>query len=160
MSQQNYPERADHLDVRGSATLFTLSDKAGIGAVTGTLEGAAYGEPTSEPAEHGDGRFTYTMFHHFFAKDGSRLFTHDQAIMRPATRTEEKTALEVDYTIVEATGRFAGFSGTFHGKGWLKPEGEGAVAGNHTTGVIRFDGTIHRDVANAQHTNRIAHAAS
>ncbi|MEV7045558.1 hypothetical protein [Amycolatopsis sp. NPDC051061] len=144
MSRRASPAAADRIDVRGSATLFTLSDTAGIGAVTGTLEGAAYGEPTSEPTELGDGRLSYSMFHHFFGNDGSRLFTRDRAVMRPATDAGDKTGLDVDYTIVEGTGRFAGFSGTFHGSGWLEPAAAGDVTGKHTTGVIRFRGAIHR----------------
>ncbi len=44
--------------------------------------------------------------------------------------------------MVEATGRFAGYRGTFRSRGWVsKPEGEGAV-GQHAVGVVRFTGEI------------------
>jgi hypothetical protein len=52
--------------------------------------------------------------------------------------------LEVEYTVVEATGRFAGHRGTFRSRGWIKPvDGEGA-AGGRSVGVVRFEGKICR----------------
>ncbi|PXX59824.1 hypothetical protein DFR70_111209 [Nocardia tenerifensis] len=133
----------DRIVMNGSATLLTVTDTAGIGAVTGTVTGAAYGEPTSELVKLDDGSLTYTMFHEFLDHDGSRLYTNDRAFLRPGADGESST-LEVEYTVAEATGRFAGYSGTFRSRGWLKtPPGDEALA-QHSVGAVQFEGEIHR----------------
>ncbi|WP_409180087.1 hypothetical protein F9C11_26610 [Amycolatopsis sp. VS8301801F10] len=131
----------DRLSMTGSATLFTLTKTTGIGAVTGTVNGAAYGEQTSEVEELGDGRIAYTMFHQFLDSDGSRLRTHDRAALSAGAPGEPST-LEVEYAVVEATGRFEGCSGTFRSRGWLRiPPGEEGLV-QHSVGVVQFAGEL------------------
>jgi len=132
---------AECTNMGGTANLFTLTEKSGIGAVTGVVDGAAYGEPTSEPEDIGDGSFTFAMFHHFLDKDGSRLHTHDRVTVRVDPKTEV-SAMEVEYTVVDGTGRFVGYGGTFRSRGWTKPADDGD--GAHTVGVVRFEGQICR----------------
>ncbi len=56
----------------------------------------------------------------------------------------EGSTLEVEYTVVEGTGRFAGYGGTFRSRGRVKPiEGESA-SGKRSVGVVRFEGKICR----------------
>ncbi|TDV56203.1 hypothetical protein [Actinophytocola oryzae] len=126
------------ISMGGTANLLTLTEKSGIGAVTGTVDGAAYGEPTSEPEDAGDGSLTFTMFHHFLDKDGSRLHTRDRVTVRVDPETDV-TFMEVEYTVVEGTERFAGYGGTFRSRGWTKPDGA------HTAGVVRFEGRLCRE---------------
>jgi hypothetical protein len=64
------------------------------------------------------------MFHHFLDRDGSSLHSHDKAVMQPDPRGGGSMLLEVEYTVVEATGRFAGHVGTFRSRGWvMAPDG-------------------------------------
>lgn len=135
--------QSDCISMGGTANLFTITEKSGIGAVTGTIEGAAYGEPTSEFQDLGGGAFAYTMMHYFLDKDGSALHTHDKAIMRQDPKGNGGT-LEVEYTVVEATGRFAGFGGTFKSRGWIKPVEEANEPPTRNVGVVRFEGKIRR----------------
>jgi hypothetical protein len=143
MSAQGEREMNGCISMGGTANLFTITEKSGIGALTGAIDGAAYGEPTSDFKDLGNGSFAYTMMHYFLDKDGSMLHTHDKAIMRQDPRGEGGT-LEVEYTVVEATGRFAGYSGTFRSRGWVKPtEGENPSS-KRSVGVVRFEGKICR----------------
>lgn len=127
----------------GTANLITLTEKSGIGAMTGTVDGAAYGERTSDLHGDGNGGYEYTMYHVFFDKDGSRLHTQDQVVLHAPGEGGVST-LEGEYTVVEATGRFAGYRGTFRSRGWVStPQGEDAV-GQGAVGVVRFTGEICR----------------
>ncbi|NUQ98413.1 MAG: hypothetical protein HOY79_18290 [Streptomyces sp.] len=127
----------------GTANLLTLTERSGIGAMTGTIDGVAYGEPTSELNSVGDGRFEYTMFHVFLDKDGSRLRTLDQAVLQTSEQ-EPVAALAVEYTVVEATGRFEGYGGTFRSRGWVSmPQGQDGVD-ERAVGVVRFEGRLCR----------------
>ena len=56
-----------------------MTEKSGIGVVTGTIDGAAYGEPTGDLKDLGNGNVEFTMMHYFLDKDGSSLHTHDKA---------------------------------------------------------------------------------
>jgi hypothetical protein len=143
MVSQRHTEAPARISMGGTANLFTLTEKSGIAAVTGTIDGAAYGEPTSDLNSVGNGRFEYTMYHVFLDKDGSMLRTQDQAVLHGSTGDGVST-LEVEYTVVEATGRFAGYGGTFRSRGWVSmPEGEDAID-QHAVGVVRFEGEICR----------------
>jgi len=93
--------------------------------------------------DRGNGEFEFTMMHYFLDKDGSRLHTHDKAVMRPDPKGDGNT-LEVEYTVVEATGRFGGHGGTFRSRGWLKAVDGANSAGPHGVGVVRFEGKICR----------------
>jgi hypothetical protein len=129
----------DVISMGGTANLFTITEKSGIGVITGTIEGAAYGEPTSDMKDLGNGDFEFTMMHYFLDKDGSRLHTHDEAKIHPYPNGDG-TTLAVEYTVVEATGRFTGYGGTFSSRGWLKPvDGPNAA---RSVGVVRFEGQI------------------
>ncbi|MCP2167083.1 hypothetical protein [Goodfellowiella coeruleoviolacea] len=136
-------EAPDCISLGGTASLFTLTENSGIGAITGTIDGAAYGENTSELTSVGAHSFEYTMYHVFLDKDGSTLRTQDRAVLRTSTE-DGASLLEVEYTVVEGTGRFTGYEGTFRSRGWLStPEGKDAIA-QHAVGVVRFAGTICR----------------
>jgi hypothetical protein len=143
MTAQPETDLPDCISMGGTANLLTLTEKSGIGVLTGTIEGAAYGEPTSDMKDLGDGKVEFAMTHVFLDRDGSRLHTHDKAVMRSDPRSGGST-LEVEYTVVEATGRFAGYLGTFRSRGWVKAlNGDGA--GSHrSVGAVRFEGEICR----------------
>jgi hypothetical protein len=143
MTAQDETDVNDYISMGGTANLFTIMEKNGMGVLTGAIDGAAYGEPTSDLKDLGNGDFEFTMMHYFLDKDGSSLHTHDKAVMRPDPKGEGST-LEVEYTVVQASGRFAGYGGTFISRGWVKAiDGENAP-GQHSVGVVRFEGAIRR----------------
>ena len=83
------------------------------------------------------------MMHYFLEKDDSRLHTQDKAVMHPDPKGEG-SALEVEYTVVQALGRFASYGATFRSRGWVKAiDGENAPA-SIVVGVVRFEGAIRR----------------
>jgi hypothetical protein len=130
------------ISMGGTANLLTLTEKSGMGVLTGAIEGAAYGEPTGEMTDLGDGKVGFSMMHHFLDRDGSRLHTHDKAFMQPDPRGG--SLLDVEYTVAEATGRFAGHAGTFRSRGWVKPVDAEGAGGPRSVGVVRFEGKICR----------------
>ncbi|WP_116201544.1 hypothetical protein [Amycolatopsis circi] len=143
MTDQAPTARGERISMEGAATLLTVTKTTGIGAMTGAVNGAAYGESTSEQTELADGRLTYTMFHQFLDHDGSRLHTIDRAVLGPGADGESST-LEVEYTVVEATGRFEGCSGTFRSRGWLKTPPDDGASAQQSVGAVRFEGEIRR----------------
>ena len=126
MTAPDETEVNDYISMGGSANLFTITEKSGTGVLTGTLDGAAYGEPTGDLKDLRNGDCEFTMMHYFLDKDGSRLHTHDKAAIHPDPKGEGST-LEVEYTVVEATGRFEGHGGTFRSRGWVKAIGGGSA---------------------------------
>ncbi|MFJ3819944.1 hypothetical protein [Streptomyces nodosus] len=143
MAIQRHTEAPDCISMGGTANLFTMTERSGIGAMTGTIDGAAYGENTSDLNSVGNGRLEYTMCHVFLDKCGSKLRTQDRAVLQTSTEDGVST-LEVEYTVVEATGRFAGYGGAFRSRGWLSMrEGENGID-QHAVGVVRFEGEICR----------------
>ena len=143
ITAQDESEVNDCISMGGTANLFTITEKSGIGVLTGTIDGAAYGEPTSDLKDLGNGDFEFTMMHYFLDKDGSRLHTHDKAVMHPDPKGEGST-LEVEYTVVQASGRFAGYGGTFRSRGWVKAIDGESAPGQHSVGVVHFEGVIRR----------------
>jgi hypothetical protein len=143
MTAQDENEMNACISMGGTANLFTITEKSGIGDLTGTIDGAAYGEPTSDFRELGNGNCAYTMMYYFLDKDGSMLQTHDTAVMRQDPKGEGGT-LEVEYTVVEGTGRFAGYDGTFRSRGWVKPIDGESTSGKRSVGVVRLEGKICR----------------
>jgi hypothetical protein len=143
MEKKIAAEANDCISMGGTANLFTMTERNGIGAMTGTIDGAAYGEPTSELKDIGNGDLEFTGFHYFLDKDGSTLYTHDKSVMHlnPAGGAN---SFEVAYTVVTATGRFAGYGGTFRSRGWLKTGGGESAVSQHAVGVVRFEGEICR----------------
>ena len=81
----------DYISMGGTANLFTITEKSGIGVMTGTIDGAAYGESTSDLKDLGNGDFEFTMMHYFLDKDGSVLQTRDKAVMHPGPKGEGST---------------------------------------------------------------------
>ena len=47
MAAQDETEVNDYLSMGATANLSTSTEKSGMGVLTGTIDGAAYGEPTS-----------------------------------------------------------------------------------------------------------------
>jgi hypothetical protein len=133
----------DRIVMGGTANLFTMSETHGIGAITGTIDGAAYGAPTSDLVDAGDGVVEFTGYHYFLDKDGSSLYTHDRSVMH-LNPIGGANAFEVAYTVVEATGRFEGFGGTFRSRGWLKAGDPENPVAKHAVGMVRFEGELSR----------------
>lgn len=145
MTSQSHGEAAEYMSIGGTANLFTLTEKSGIGALTGTIDGAAYGEVTSDLNSLGDGRYEYTMYHVFLDIDGSRLRTEDRAVLHSPSE-DGTSVLEAEYTVVEATGRFAGYRGSFRSRGWVSTSAGDDALGQRAVGVARFDGEICREL--------------
>lgn len=125
----------DIISMGGTANLLNINELSGIGALTGTINGAGYGAPTGEMNDMGNGRMEFTGIHYFLDRDGSTLHTHDKAVIH-VDPDGGPTTLEVEYTVVEASGRFEGYGGTFRSRGWLN--------GVRGVGVVRFEGAISR----------------
>jgi hypothetical protein len=133
----------DSIDMGGTATLLTVSETQGMGALTGAINGAAIGGPKGAMKDLGDGTFELSLYHWFLDRDGSTLYTEDKEILRRDPKSEVYL-MEVAYTVIKATGRFEGYRGTFYSRGWLKANiGDGNVSGQ-SVGAVRFEGQLSR----------------
>lgn len=135
---------ADCINMGGMATLLTVREDQGFGALTGAINGASIGGPRGEMKDLGDGVFELSLYHWFLDQDGSTIYTHD----RETIRLDEKSGnyiMDVWYTVVEATGRFEGYSGTFQSHGWLKSATQDGNVAGQSHGMVRFFGKICRE---------------
>jgi hypothetical protein len=133
----------DCIDMGGTATLLTVSEKQGMGALTGAINGAAIGGPKGEMKDIGNGSFELSLYHWFLDRDGSTIYTEDKEILR-LDSTPDVYLMEVAYTVVKSTGRFEGYRGTFHSRGWLKANISGSTVSGQAVGVVRFEGQLCR----------------
>ncbi len=127
-------KNTDKLLSGGTANVAYISESEGIAAMTGTLKGGAYAHVTSDHRDVGNGRFEFDMEDFFIYTDGSTIVANDKSCVQEAA--EEITAGSTDYTVVNATGRFAGFTGPFGRRG-----GRFFDKG---IGVLRFEGELNR----------------
>jgi hypothetical protein len=99
----------------------------------GEFDGPIWAQATSPIPDLAGGTGEFTMRHEFMNKDGSRLSTTDvaTAVVVPGTG---KVSLTVQHTVIGATGRWAGRTGTFPSFG-LHDFATGE-------GVQRFGGTL------------------
>jgi hypothetical protein len=131
----------DFIEMGGTANVRATSERNGIGAMTGTINGAAYGEIVSAVRDVGGGTIEFNGIHHFLDKDGSSLYTNDVNTVHidPHGRGNVMTVV---YKVARGTGRFAGYGGSFTGTG-LMMSGNDAF-NSETVGVVRFSGRLQR----------------
>jgi hypothetical protein len=134
----------DCIDMGGTASLFTMNATHGLGACTGAIDGTAYGAPMGEMKELEPGVYELMLYHWFLHKDGSAIYTQDREILRfdAATNT---FGMEVEYTVMESSGRFEGYRGTFRGRGSFGARSIDGLSEEHSVGAIRFEGKLCRE---------------
>jgi hypothetical protein len=132
----------DCINMGGTANLFTVGEKSGIGAVTGAIDGASYGETTGAVKDLGNGDYESPGVHYFLDKDGSVIYTTGKTVMH-MTPGAQFIYFNATYTVVTASGRFEGYGGTFTSHGWVRG-GFGDGVSERAVGVARFEGQLHR----------------
>lgn len=110
--------------------------RSGVAAMAGAFEGAVRFEQTSDfETVDDEGRLEATFTHFFVTADGSTLRTEDQSWGYAVPGTDYIVGGGA-YTVVEATGRFEGYEGTFQSWGTFAPaKGEA---------VLRYEGELCR----------------
>lgn len=140
MTNNDAESREECLHVSGSGYLFSWNG-GGIGAMSGTIDGVGYSQPSGERKILDDGSIEATGSHYFLDKDGSVLHTSDRAVLRIGPNGDG--SYQTTYTVVWGTGRFAGYTGSFNGRGILKAIGDGPAEG-HRTGAVHYEGRLVR----------------
>lgn len=112
--------------------------RSGVAAMAGDLAGGVYFRQIGEFRDAGNGRSEGEFEHMFVTEDGSTIYTRDQSwgISVPGT---DYIVGGAAYTVVKATGKFEGFTGTFHSWGTFAP-GKGQA-------ILRYEGQICRPSA-------------
>lgn len=132
----------DAMHVGGTVNVFSWGGKGGIGVMTGTIDGTGYSE-VLEASEAGEGRFRASVMHYFLDRDGSVIHTRDVCNILPDPGGDaDLKHMESEYTVVWATGRFAGYEGSFRSRGWIRSGGE--VPDGNSYGGLRYSGTLYR----------------
>jgi hypothetical protein len=107
--------------------------RSGAAAMVGNIEGAVSFRQIGDFKDVGGGRSEGRFEHMFVTTDGSTLRTNDLSWGRAVPNTDYIVG-GAAYTVVEGTGRFAGFSGTFNSWGTFAPKKRQAV--------LRYSGQI------------------
>ena len=110
--------------------------RSGVAAMAGAFEGGVTFRQIGEFTDVGGGRLEGRFEHHFTTADGSSLRTEDVSWGYAVGDTGYIVGGGA-YTVVEATGRFAGYRGTFRSWGTFAP-GKGQA-------VLRYEGRICRE---------------
>jgi hypothetical protein len=109
--------------------------RSGVAAMAGEFEGGVTFRQIGDFKDVGNGRLEGQFEHMFVTADGSTLRTRDLSWGYAVPNTDYIVGGGA-YTVVDATGRFAGMRGTFNSWGTFAPKKGQAV--------LRYDGQICR----------------
>jgi hypothetical protein len=128
---------AECLDMGGMGNYNYYADGlSGVAAMAGAFEGGVHFQQTSEFEQVNDeGRLEANFTHMFVTADGSTIQTEDRSWGYAVGDTGYIVGGGA-YTVVNATGRFEGFEGTFNSWGTFAP-GKGAA-------ILRYEGQVCR----------------
>ena len=121
------------LDVGGLALAEALDETNLVAAFAGDFSSASARIVGERETATG---LVLDMQHHFLSDRNGLLKTQDKAVLTRVSGKESVYMLEIEYNIVNATGVFEGYRGTFRSYGLFK-HGEGEV-------VLRYEGQICR----------------
>lgn len=109
--------------------------RSGVAAMAGDFAGGVYFRQIGEFRDAGNGRSEGEFEHMFVTEDGSTIYTRDQSwgVAVPGT---DYIVGGAAYTVVNATGKFEGFTGTFSSWGTFAPHKGQAI--------LRYEGQICR----------------
>ncbi|MGP1256436.1 MAG: hypothetical protein ACTS10_18595 [Kiloniellales bacterium] len=109
--------------------------RSGVAAMAGDLAGGVYFRQVGEFVTLENGALEGRFKHMFVTADGSTIRTEDVSWAIPVEGSDYLVG-GAAYSVVEATGAFEGFTGTFHSWGTFAPHKGQAV--------LRYDGQICR----------------
>ncbi len=121
------------LDVGGLALAEALDETSLVAAIAGDFTSASARIVGEHETTTG---LVLDMQHHFLSDRNGLLKTQDKAVLTRVSGKESTYMLEIEYNIVNATGVFEGYRGTFRSYGLFK-HNEGEV-------VLRYEGEICR----------------
>ena len=127
--------RADNvcLDVGGLALAEAMDETSLFATIAGDFSSASARIVAERETSTG---LVLDMQHYFLSDRNGLLKTEDEAVLTRVSGKESVYMLEIEYSIVDATGVFEGYRGTFRSYGLFK-HSEGEV-------VLRYEGEICR----------------
>ncbi|CAA9584468.1 MAG: Methionyl-tRNA synthetase [uncultured Thermomicrobiales bacterium] len=114
---------------------YAADGKSGVAALAGNIRGGVHFRQIGEFRDVGGGRLEGEFEHMFVTEDGSTLRTRDKSWGVPVPGTDYIVG-GAAYTVVDGTGEFEGFKGTFRSWGTFAPK-EGKA-------ILRYEGQICR----------------
>ena len=112
--------------------------RSGVAVMVGDLAGGVHFRQIGEFVSREEGRLEGRFEHMFVTPDGSTIRTQDVSWALPVEGTDYLLG-GAAYTVVEATGTYEGFTGTF--RSW------GTFAPHKGQAVLRYEGRICRSTA-------------
>lgn len=112
--------------------------RSGVAAMAGDLAGGVHFRQVGEFVTSTSGTLEGRFEHMFVTEDGSTIRTEDKSWAIPVEGSDYLVG-GAAYTVVEATGAYEGFSGTFHSWGTFAPHKGQAI--------LRYEGKICRQDA-------------
>lgn len=109
--------------------------RSGVAAMSGDFSGGVSFRQVGDFKDVGKGRSEGVFEHMFVTEDGSTIRTRDKSwgIAVPGT---DYIVGGAAYTVVDATGKYKGYTGTFHSWGTFAPSKKKAI--------LRYEGQICR----------------
>ncbi len=114
---------------------YAKDGRSGVAAMAGDIAGGVGFRQVGDFVERDNGILEGRFEHMFVTLDGSTIRTEDKSWAIPVEGTDY-LAGGAAYTVVEATGTYEGFTGTFHSWGTFSPKKGKAV--------LRYEGQICR----------------
>lgn len=107
--------------------------RSGVAAMSGDFSGGVYFRQIGDFKEVGNGKSEGTFEHMFVTEDGSTIRTRDKS-WGIAVQGTDYIVGGAAYTVVDATGKYQGYAGTFHSWGTFAPSKKKAI--------LRYEGQI------------------
>lgn len=109
--------------------------RSGVAAMSGDFSGGVYFRQIGDFKDAGTGRSEGTFEHMFVTEDGSTIHTRDKSWGIVVEGTDYIVG-GAAYSVVDTTGKYEGYSGTFHSWGTFAPSKKKAI--------LRYEGQICR----------------
>ena len=109
--------------------------RSGVAAMAGDFRGGVYFKQVKDFRDVGNGRSEGEFEHMFVTEDGSTIKTRDKSWGIAVNGTDYIVG-GAAYTVVDATGKFEGYRGTFHSWGTFAPSKGKAI--------LRYEGKVCR----------------
>ena len=118
-------------EIGGMGLAEAIDESHLVAALSGDMTGAHAKITGKEKTETG---LILNMEHHFISNNNGLLKTKDKAVLTAVPGKDQTYMLEINYTVVDSRGTYAGYRGEFHSFGLIKL-GEGKV-------ILRYKGEL------------------
>ncbi len=131
LSLNAYSADKECIPIGGMGLAEAIDETHLVAALSGDMTGANAKITGQKKTEMG---LILEMEHHFMSNKNGLLKTKDKAVLTAVPGQDQTYMLEINYTVVDSKGVYAGYKGEFHSFGLMKL-GKGQV-------ILRYKGEL------------------